>query len=185
MPVASWSAQWPTLIAWLIASSSVALGWRRYSSLERLAAPAPTRLLEDLSAELPGGIPLTDVDRRVAVAELNQRLSEVSFELGLVPALFTALIRISLASGTGLALVLGLLDDAGGEPSQRAARVGVCALAGFVGAVTLANFGRMAKLLATRIREDWDRSSREAGKSLGAALEPANVRVPSARLKAQ
>ena len=187
--LAAWSVYWPTFGAWLIASSAVALGWRRYSSLARLGAPEPTRLLEELSEELPGGQPLTDLARRAAIAELNQRIAEVSFELGLAPALFTALIRISLASGTGLALVLALLDGAGGEAWQRAARVGVCALAGFVGALALANIGRMAKARATRIRADWDRSSREAGKSLGTSLQGARdgagARVPSARLKAQ
>jgi heme A synthase len=157
--------------------------------LTRLAAPEPARLLQELSAELPDGASLSGGDRRAAIAELNQRISEVSFQLGLAPALFTALIRISLASGTGLALVLGLLDTAGGEPWQRASRVGMCALAGFVGALALANLGRMAKARVTRIREDWDRVSREAGKSLGTSLEgareSAGARAPSARLKAQ
>jgi hypothetical protein len=126
--------------------------------------------LEELLAEPSPIEPIADETRRAAIAELNQRIADVSFELSLLPTTFTALARISLASGSALAL-LGFMESADGEPLQRTLRVAMCAVSGLVGAGLVAAIGRSAKRQVTRIREAWDRSSREIGKSLGTGLE--------------
>jgi hypothetical protein len=167
---AGWLLGWPTAIAWLIASSCVVLGWRRLSGIARLNPPSPQLLLEELLAETSPVEPLAEGMRRAAIAELNQRIADVSFELGLLPATFTALTRISLASGSALAL-FGFMQATGSEPLERTVRVAVCAVSGLVGAGAVAAVGRTAKQRVARIREAWDRSSREIGKSLGTGLQ--------------
>lgn len=167
---AGWSLGWPTPIAWVIAFGCAALGWRRRSALARLNPPNPNVLLEQLLAEPSTVDSISDETRRAAIAELNQRIADVSFELGLLPATFTALTRISLASGTALAL-FSFMESADSESMERALRVAVCAVSGLVGAGAVAAIGRSAKQQVTQIREAWDRSSREIGKSLGTGLE--------------
>ena len=168
--MAGWSLGWPAPIAWVIAFACVALGWRRRSTLARLNPPNPSILLEQLLAEASAADFVSDEARRAAIAELNQRIADVSFELGLLPATFTALTRISLASGSALAL-LGFMASADSEPLERTLRVAVCAVSGLVGAGAVAAIGRSARRRAAGIREAWDRSSREIGKSLGTGLE--------------
>jgi hypothetical protein len=159
---------WPTLAAWLIAGACIALAWRACSRLDQLRPPAPSRLLAELG-ELPEeGVASSERARRAAVAELNQRISDVGFELGLSPARFAALTRINLASGTALALLAFLGGDSQ-LPIERIIQGGVCAMSGFVGAGVVASLGRMAKRRVSEIRTEWDRSSREVGKSLGTA----------------
>jgi hypothetical protein len=167
---AGWSLGWPTPTAWVIAFGCVALGWRRRSALARLNPPNPSVLLEQLLAEPSAVDSISDETRRAAIAELNQRIADVSFELGLLPATFTALTRISLASGSALAL-FGFMESADSESMERTLRVAVCAVSGLVGAGVVASIGRSAKLRVAGIREAWDRSSREIGKSLGTGLE--------------
>ena len=168
----------------LIACGCVLLGWRRSCLLARFTPPAPKSLLDELLAEANTVAPASDVARRLAIAELNQRIADVSFELGLLPATFTALTRISLASGTALAL-FGFMASDHGELLLRSLEGAWCAMSGFVGAGALALIGRSAKRRIATIREAWDRSSREIGKSLGTglaltrrqrALEPAGAR---------
>ena len=113
--------------------------------------------------------------RSAAIADLNQRLSDVSFELGLLPARFTALTRISLASGTALAL-FGYIGATESSPLDRVFRLAACGLAGVVGAATVLAIGRTAKLRGQNIREGWDRSSRETGKALGTTLAAPGAR---------
>jgi hypothetical protein len=127
-------------------------------------------LLEQLLAEASAADFVNHETRRAAIAELNQRIADVSFELGLLPATFTALTRISLASGSALAL-FGFMASADSAPTERTLRVVVCAVSGLVGAGAVAAIGRSAKLRVAGIREAWDRSSREIGKSLGTGLE--------------
>ena len=167
---AGWSLGWPAPTAWAITFGCVALGWRRLSALARLNPPSPRLLLAQLLAELAGVESVTDETRRAAIAELNQRIADVSFELGLLPATFTALTRISLASGSALAL-LGFMGSANSESMERTLRVVVCAMSGLVGAGVVAAIGRAARVRVAGIREAWDRSSREIGKSLGTGLE--------------
>jgi hypothetical protein len=140
------------------------------SALARLNPPSPTLLLEELLADRSPAELIAEGMRRAAIAELNQRIADISFELGLLPATFTALTRISLATGSALAL-FGFMGSGDAEPLQRTLRVAVCAVSGLVGAGAVAAIGRSAKQRVARIREAWDRSSREIGKSLGTGLE--------------
>jgi hypothetical protein len=112
---------------------------------------------------------LDELARRVAIAELNQRLADVAFELGLLPATLAALIRISLASGSALALI-GFLISTEQSPLERAFRFALAALGGLFGAGAVSLLGRLAKARAAEIRADWDRSSRDIGKALGTEL---------------
>jgi hypothetical protein len=171
LPIADWSMGWRTPLSWLIALGCIALAWRRFSAIEGLRPPAASMLLDELTYDLGSELALSDQSRRFAIAELNQRIGDVSFALGLLPSTFTALIRISLASGSALAL-LGFMD-LGNAPSllETGLRAGVCAVSGFVGAGVVAAIGRAAKQRASEIRLEWDRASRELGKELGTTLE--------------
>ena len=163
---------WEGALAWLVAGFSSLLALRLWRKLQRLLAPQPTALLNELLTEVGASDLNSESVRRAAIADLNQRLSDVSFELGSLPARFTALIRICLASGTALALFryIGSSADELG-PFQRISGLVVCAAGGLFGAAGVALIGRMAKQRSAAIREDWDRSSRETGKALGTSLE--------------
>jgi hypothetical protein len=167
--LAGWSLGWPIPVTWLLVGVCVALAWRRHAQLQRLRPPGAPQLLAELAADAEIGAP-GEPARRLALAELNQRIADVSFELGLLPATFTALTRISLASGTALAL-FDFMASPADAPLLRTLHAAVCALSGFVGAGLVAAIGRSAKQRVARIRQDWDRSSREVGKSLGLRLE--------------
>jgi hypothetical protein len=160
---------WSALFAWLVAIACVALAWRRRRGIERLRPPSKPHLLGELTGGETATAGMSDLARRLAIAELNQRLADVSFELDVLPGTYTALIRIALASGSALALVSFIIatDDA---PLARALRLAAAALAGFVGAGGVATIGRSAKVRTGQIREEWDRSSREIGKALGTSL---------------
>ena len=160
---------WRTPLSWLIALGCIALAWRRFSGLEALRPPAASMLLDELTSDLGAERGLSEEGRRFAIAELNQRIGDVSFELGLLPSTFTALIRISLASGSALAL-LGLME-LGSAPLEGALRAAVCAVSGLVGAGVVSAIGRTAKQRSAEIRLEWDRASRETGKELGTSLE--------------
>lgn len=162
-----WSFGWPLLVAWMVIAGCIAIGWRRLSSLTRLEAPSSERLLYQLVGPRGAGTPPLDEVRRAAVAELNQRLSDVAFELDLLPATFTALTRISLASGSALALV-AFMQSGECAPVERTWRVGLCAVSGLVGASVVTMIGRSAKRRVIAVRTAWDRTSREVGKSLAA-----------------
>lgn len=167
---------WPAFLAWAVAVACVALGWQKRSSLEPLAPPGCEQLLTELmpARENPGAV--EDVARRLALAELNQRLADVSFALGVLPATYAALIRISLASGSALALVSFLIGS-DEKPLARALGLALPIFAGLSGAAAVAIIGRVAKARCRQIREKWDGSSRDVGKALGASLEaPAGIR---------
>ncbi|MEO8904862.1 MAG: hypothetical protein ABI488_20755 [Polyangiaceae bacterium] len=154
----------------LVALACVALAWHRSLKLERLTPPGAAALLTELEVDNPphAGDRAAEEQRRAMIAELNQRIADVSFELSLVPAVYTALTRVCLASGTALTL-LGFLDWAQ-APVHGGARAVVCAMSGLVGAGAVSAIGRGAKRTTQRIRESWDRSSRELGKALGTSL---------------
>jgi hypothetical protein len=171
LPIAAWSLGWRTPLSWLIAIACIALAWRRYAALERLTPPAAPILLEEVRADLENSSHSSEDGRRFAIAELNQRIADISFELGLLPTTFTTLIRISLASGSALAL-LGLME-LGRTPLESALGAGVCAVSGLVGAGVVAAIGRTAKQRVLETRAEWDRASREVGKELGTSLEAA------------
>lgn len=160
---------WPALAAWLSAGGCLSLAWWKLRSLARVTAPSRERLLSELTDNGATDKELGDVARRVAIAELNQRLADIDFELGLLPATFTALVRISLASGSALALI-GFLSSADLLPFERAFRLALAALGGLCGAGAVSLLGRLAKTRAAQIRLDWDRSSRDIGKAFGTEL---------------
>jgi hypothetical protein len=171
--------RWEFVIAWAVAALCSLLALRLWRGLRRSNAPLPSALLNELLAEVGADSADAEWVRRAAVAELNRRLSDVAFELGSLPARFTALTRICLASGTALALIgyIGASGNQGdqnaGEPTPlaRVIELVVCAAGGLVGALCVATIGRMAKQRSTEIRQEWDRASRETGKALGTSLE--------------
>ena len=166
---------WEVFLAWSVAACCALLAWRLRRGLLRLDAPEPAALLSELLGEVGASAANSELVRRVAIADLNQRLSDISFELGLLPARFTALTRICLASGTALAL-FGYIGANASAPLERIFRLAVCAAGGLFGAAWVQGVGRMAKQRSTAIREGWDRVSRETGKALGASLESAGER---------
>jgi len=164
--------RWELVFAWSVAAVCTLLALRLLRTLSRLVAPEPSQLLSELLAEVEASGFDSEFARRSAIAALNRRLSDISFELGSLPARFTALTRICLASGTALALFryIGSATSAA-TPIERVLDLIACGASGVVGAVGVLALGRSAKLKTAAIREQWDRSSREAGKSLGTSLE--------------
>jgi hypothetical protein len=140
--------------------------------IARLKAPEPAALLAELLAEVGPSARDPEFVRRAAIADLNQRLSDISFELGSLPARFTALTRICLASGTGLSLFGYIGTQASAHsPLERLSVVMACAAAGLLGAAWVLRVGQVAKQRSTAVREAWDRSSRDTGRALGTSLE--------------
>jgi len=155
-----------------VAALCLLLAMRQLSLLRSLKAPEPAALLSELLAEVGAGALDAELVQRAAIAELNRRLADVSFELGSLPARFTALTRICLASGTGLALFGYIGANANGHsPLECVLELVACGAAGLIGAACLLSVGHMAKQRSVELREAWDRSSREIGKSLGTSLE--------------
>ena len=171
MPFAEIAIGWRAPLAWLIALACIWFAWRRFSQLGALEPPAASELLHSLHEELGLEAARNDVEREALIVELNQRISDVAFQMRLLPATYTALLRICLASGSALAL-FGFLDLAR-APLESALKAGVCALSGLVGAGGVALIGRWARSRVTDIRAAWDRASREVGKSLGTSLATA------------
>ncbi len=161
---------WHAPSAWSIAAGCIALAAHQLRGLRRVDAPEPKRLLAELEEEAAPFALDDELRRRALVADLNQRLSDVSFELGLMPARFTALTRIALAGSTGLAL-FGYIGSSDRSALERVAGLAICALAGLTGAAGVLLLGRTAKDRSRAIREAWDRSSRETGTAIGAPLE--------------
>lgn len=160
------------LLAWLAAAACALFALRLLRGLAALTPREPAALLSELLGEVGASAPDSEFVRRAAIAELNQRLSDVSFELGSLPARFAALSRICLASGTGLSL-FGYIasNDSAAALLDRALGLGACAAGGLLGAACVWRIGQMAKQRSGAIREGWDRSSRETGKALGTSLE--------------
>jgi hypothetical protein len=167
---------WELVFAWSVAALCSLFALRLFGGLRRSSAPAPSALLSELLAEVGADSAESDLVRRATIAELNRRLSDVAFELGSLPARFTALVRICLASGTALALI-GYIGASGNQssnppaPLERVIQLVACGASGLVGAALVLTVGRMAKQRSAEIREEWDRVSRETGKSLGTSLE--------------
>ena len=168
---------WQISLAWSVAVICALLAARLLRQLKQLDAPAPDELRREILADVSGS---EELARRAAVADLNQRLSDISFELGLLPARFAALTRICLASAAALALFGYIGTSAnGGSALERVLGLVACAAAGLLGAASIAGIGRAAKERCTAIRRAWDLASHEAGKALGTSLEPlgrANVK---------
>ncbi|HKO53366.1 MAG TPA: hypothetical protein VJV79_36910 [Polyangiaceae bacterium] len=157
-------------MAWLVAALCSLLAVRQLALIRRLTAPEPAALLSELLAEAGENDIVSERVRCAVIAELNRRLSDVSFELGLLPSRLTALTRICLASGSALAL-FGYIGSSSRSPLERVTGLVACAAAGLLGAACVLSVGRMAKQRSAAIREGWDRSSRDTGKALGTSLE--------------
>lgn len=160
-----------------MAAFCTSLAVRLLRSLRSAGAPSPSQLLNELLTEVGADSFESELVRRAAIAELNRRLADVSFELSSLPARYTALTRISLASGTALAL-FGYIGSSARLVSalERVLELVACGASGVVGAACVLTVGRMAKGRVAAIREDWDRTSRETGKALGTSLEAATLR---------
>jgi hypothetical protein len=161
---------WEQFLAWLLAALCSLLAVRMLRGLARSSPPEAPALLSELLAEVGANVTDSEFVQRAAIADLNQRLSDISFELGSLPARFTALTRICLASGTALAL-FSYIGAKGSPPTERVLSLVVCAAGGLLGAACVQTIGRMAKQRSAAIREGWDRTSRETGKALGTSLE--------------
>lgn len=156
-------------MAWLGASACVVSAARHARKAKQLGPPSPDVLLAELLSEQDPQAASSELARRAAIAELNQRLSDVSFELTLLPARLAALTRISLASGMALAL-LGYIGSSALTPLDRVLGFVLCALGGLTGAAIVLAIGRTAKQRSAQIRSAWDRASRESGRALGTSL---------------
>lgn len=170
---------WELALAWSVAALCSLLAVRLLRTLLRLKAPDPAALVSELLAEVGASAADSEFVQRAAIADLNRRLADVSFELGLLPARFTALARICLASGTALAL-FGYISSHALSPGERVMELVACGAGGAFGAGCVSLVGRMAKQRCAAIREGWDRSSRETGKTLGTSLEPPRRAASSA-----
>ena len=170
LSLAGWPLGWRAPAAALISVACGALAWRRLRKLERLAPPSVAALLAALDADNPAGPGEGGAEQKrlAMIADLNQRLGDVSFELGLLAPTYTALTRVCLASGTALTL-LGILDWAQ-APLAGGVRALMCAVSGLVGAAAVAALGRRAKRVVELTRKTWDRASREVGKRLQTTL---------------
>ena len=100
MPTVAWYA----FSAWFVSGVCVVLAMLRVRRAARLRPPASERLLSELLSENEASESVSERTRQIAIAALNERLSDVEFELSVLPARLIALTRISFASGTGLAL---------------------------------------------------------------------------------
>jgi hypothetical protein len=171
--------RWQLVLAWSVAALCSLLALRLWRGLRRSNAPACAVLLNELLGEVGAESFDSEWARRAAIAELNRRLSDVSFELGSLPARFTALTRIVIASGTALALsgYIGASGNLAAEsmnaptPLERVVQLVACAASGLIGAACVVFIGRMAKQRSAEIRDEWDRASREIGKALGTSLQ--------------
>lgn len=135
------------LAAWFVAVGCGFLSAWHVRKLTRLAAPARAALRSRFDA-------ISDAGERSAVLEaLREEQRDVERELSNATLWPRSLARISLASGTALALTSlarGLGAGAGRLPG------GLLEFsAGFVGMLVCAAFGRQAKDAAGQLRQGW------------------------------
>jgi hypothetical protein len=102
------------------------------------------------------------------VGVVNEHLSDAAHALDDGSGVPKAAARISLATGTLLA-VLGVASGAGGASSPMAASAGAFAF-GLAGALVTLEMGRRADRLAAERRREWDRLSTALSRYLGARL---------------
>ncbi|MGC4092086.1 MAG: hypothetical protein QM756_30235 [Polyangiaceae bacterium] len=138
-------------VACLIIAVAVALAcavamFRRARRLSRVELPSAVRLVE--SARERAG---SDAENARLLAELDELLIDVDGDSRALPEVASALGRVSLASGTGLAL-LSLASNFGFAALPSAA---ACFAAGVVGATAVSYFGRLASARSRAIRAHW------------------------------
>lgn len=147
------------VVAWLVASVCVALVSARVRRLGKLELPSVPALVERV--ESLGGSATTELggDSRFWLDEL---VRDVDRETRVGSELPRSLGRVSLASGTALALLA--LIDRPGAPSWVAAVVAFTA--GVVGTVVVSLLGRLADGRARQVREHWSNVARRARERL-------------------
>jgi hypothetical protein len=135
------------LTAWFVAVACALLSAWHVRKLARLAAPARAELRSRFEA-MSGAS-----ERSAALVALHEEQRDAERELSSATLWPRSLARISLASGTALAvtsLARGLGSGAGHLPG------GMLEFsAGFVGMLVCAAFGRQAKGAATQLRQGW------------------------------
>ncbi len=138
--------------AWVAAGLCVFLSARHVRGLSRHAAPGRAELAARLQA-------LTGAEQRAELkSELRERAEEAERALALATLLPRSLARISLATGTAIALTSlakGLGSGLTRVPSGLLEFAG-----GFAGMVACSYFGRQARDLATEIRLGWRAASK-------------------------
>jgi hypothetical protein len=138
------------VVGWIVAAVCAAIAARHVRRLSRHAAP-----------------PLDEVGARFARApnqaaaaldrsELLQEAAEAERALSLAVLLPRSLSRISLASGTALALTTLARGISRAGPSLGLGAL-VAFIGGFVGMMVCAAFGRQARSLAAEMRQHWKR----------------------------
>jgi hypothetical protein len=133
--------------AWVAAALCVFLSARHVRRLSRHAAPGRAELASRLQA-------LTGAAQRAELhSELCERAEEADRALGLATLLPRSLARISLATGTAIALTS--LAKGIGSGLTRVPSGLLEFAAGFAGMVACSYFGRQARALATEIRLGW------------------------------
>lgn len=137
--------------AWLVAAACVGIVFLRVRRLAALELPSGQALLERVHPLSSGGV-------LAARAELDELLSDVDRTTSVGADLPRALSRVTLASGTALAL-FGLISSMTSPPW---ASVLGAFFAGVAGTICIALLGRIADARARRVREHWSAAVRRA-----------------------
>jgi hypothetical protein len=134
------------VVAWLAAGACVAVSAWHLRRLSRFRAPARATLNAELAAA-------TGPEREKLEEELRERADDAQRALGLATLLPRSLARVSLATGTALALTSlakGIGSTAALVPTGL-----VEFIAGFTGLTGCSLIGRQAKVLAGEMRLGW------------------------------
>jgi hypothetical protein len=135
------------VVAWVAAALCVFLSARHVRRLSRHAAPGRAELAARVQA-------LTGAEQRAELqAELRERAEDADHALALATLVPRSLARISLASGTAIALTS--LAKGLGSGLTRVPSGLLEFAAGFAGMVACSYFGRQARDLAAEIRLGW------------------------------
>jgi hypothetical protein len=143
------------LVAWLAAAACVSLSAWHVRRLGRYRPPSRTELRARLET------PETATPDAALEDELRERAEEAERALAFATLLPRSLARISLATGTALALTS--LARGIGTGATRVPAGAIEFAAGFTGMIVCTIFGRQAKVLAQELRQGW----RDARKTLG------------------
>jgi hypothetical protein len=141
--------------AWLIAAVCIGISLRSLRSLARLVPPPPAGLDARRGAK-------SDPETIAARERFDKELGDAQRALLLAELVPRSLARISLASGTALA-VISLAKGLGGSGAALPGGL-VEFLAGFTGMALCATFGRQAKERAADLRRRWRDASKAAAR---------------------
>jgi hypothetical protein len=143
------------LAAWFVAAGCALISAWHLRRLARLAPPSGSEIRARLAAQA------TAAERSEIAQALREERSEAERMLSLATVWPRSLARISLASGTALAVTS--LAKGLGTTGARLPGGMLEFSAGFVGMLVCAAFGRQARDVAARHRQAW----REALRALG------------------